>query len=157
MTDQTRSRLAVGLGAALLVLWGLVVCAGPGRADTLRANVEDPVPSTDPNGIRPVEFEALVLGAWVPVSHTNVPRPPSYRPEVRPASVTVPQSGCVPLRAYYVLSDGGRLSGPSNVVTYCPTPVPTLACRADLNEDGGVGLDDVGIVFGQAAQGARCP
>ena len=145
------------LGLAAIVLAFSVLGTRIARADTLRANVEDPNHATDPNGVRPVEFEALVGGAWVPVPHANVPRPPSYRPEVRPASVTVPQSGCVALRATLALADGSRRSAPSNVVTYCPPPQPPLACRADLNEDGGVALDDVGIVFGEAAKGSRCP
>ena len=157
MTDQTRSRLAVGLVAALLVLWGLVVCAGQVRADTLRVPIEDPNHATDPTVTRLPAFEAFTGGAWVPVSHAIEPHPPAYRPEVRAASVTVPQSGCVALRATLALADGSRRSAPSNVVTYCPPPVPTLACRSDLNADGGVGLDDVGIVFGEAAKGARCP
>lgn len=157
MTDQTRSRLAVALGAGLLVLWGLVVCAGQGRADTLRVPIEDPNFAAAPTVARVPAFEALVGGSWVAVSHAIEPHPPAYRPEVRPASVTVPQAGCVALRATLALADGSRRSAPSNVVTYCPPPVPSLACRADLNADGGVGLDDVGIVFGEAAKGARCP
>ena len=150
-------RWALWMGLSLLALWLLVALAGQGRADTLRVPIEDPNYAAAPTVARLPAFEALVGGSWVAVSHAIEPHPAAYRPEVRAASVTVPQAGCVSLRATLALADGSRRSAPSNVVTYCPPPVPSLACRADLNADGGVGLDDVGIVFGQAAQGARCP
>lgn len=151
-----RESLKWDMGCLLLGILFVLYC-GYARADTLRANVEDPNYAAAPTVARLPAFEALVGGSWVAVSHALEPHPPAYRPEVRAASVTVPQAGCVALRATLALADGSRRSAPSNVVTYCPPPVPSLACRADLNEDGGVGLDDVGIVFGQAAQGARCP
>ena len=145
------------LGLAAVVLAFSVLGTRIARADTLRVPIEDPNYATAPTVARVPAFEAFTGGSWVPVPHAIEPHPVAYRPEVRAASVIVPQAGCVALRATLALADGSRRSAPSNVVTYCPPPVPSLACRADLNADGGVGLDDVGIVFGEAAKGARCP
>ena len=144
MTDRTRSRIAVALGAGLLVLWGLVVCAGEGRAATLRASSETfwPVAQFSVSGIpvpgsptQAVQADGSVLIFQV------VPA------LVLPAAVSLRVTAGDGRVLDAVLPDGR----PGPLVQY-----PAVACRADLNDDGGVGLDDVGIVFGQAARGARC-
>ena len=141
---KTLERVALISAALVTVLLGAAICGRLAEAGTLRASSETFWPSA----------QFYVSGITVPGSPTQAVQPDGsvlisqvVPALVLPAAVSLRVTAGDGRTIDAVLPDGR----PGPLVQY-----PAVACRADLNDDGGVGLDDVGIVFGQAARGARC-